>query len=258
MKNKNVWVIGDVHGDWFVIRNFYERHKDELSPHYRDNILIILGDFGANYYLNEKDDYFKEIISKFPFMYFVIRGNHEERPSIIAAKFPSKWRKQIFFGNIVWVEKNFPQIFYALDEGGEYTIDKKSVLVIPGAYSVDKNYRIMNHYSWFPNEQLSDLERADILNNLKPHYDIILSHTCPYSWQTYISDLFLSQVDQSLVDSTMEQFLDQVVQLTTWDRYYFGHYHDDRDIPTKATMLFHEGIPFGKSYSSYFNSQLIF
>ena len=255
---KNIWIMGDIHGDWMPIRNFYVKHKGELSPHYEDNLLILLGDVGANYFLNKRDNEFKNKMDKYPFTYFCIRGNHEERASVLAAKYPSDWHQEKWFDNLVWVEDRHPKILYALDEGGEYNINGKSILVIPGAYSVDKDYRLANHWSWFPGEQLTVEEQDALLAKLKPHYDYILSHTCPLPWQFYIQDLFLSAVDQSKVDETTEQFLELVADNTKWDHWYFGHYHDDRTLPVNATMLFHEGIPFGKSYSGYFNSQLIF
>ena len=248
---KNIWIMGDVHGDWLPIRNFYMHHKNELSKDFRENILIILGDFGGNFYLNKKDDKFKDKIEYYPLTYFVIRGNHEERPSVLAKNYPSDWHKEKFFGNTVWNEDKHPRILYALDQGGEYEIAGKSVLVIPGAYSVDKWYRIQNHWSWFPEEQLNEKEQIDILNNLKPHYDYILSHTCPHIWHQYINDLFLSSIDQSQIDYSMEDFLNKIAAAASWQHWYWGHYHDDRDIPENATMLYHLAIPFGYSINDY-------
>ena len=249
---KNAWLIGDIHGELSPIEKFYTQHKDELWPYREDNVLIILGDFGANYFLNKRDEIFKTKIEKYPFKYFVIRGNHEERPSLLAKAYPKEWHKEVFFNNTVWVENKHPNILYALDEGGEYEINCKSVLVLPGAYSVDKWFRLQNGWSWFPEEQMSSGEKLQILASLKRDYDYILSHTCPLSWQSYISDLFLSTVNQDEVDNSMEKFLDTVAITTKWKRWYWGHYHDNRDVSAvNGTMLFHGALPFGYSYSEY-------
>ena len=246
---KNIWLIGDPHGDYTVIHNFYINHKDELSENYEDNILIILGDAGFNYYLNKRDDFIKNKISKYPLTYFCIRGNHEERPSHLYLQFAANWHKESFFKNTVYVEDPYPKIKYALDQGGKYEIEGNSVLVVPGAYSVDKWYRIQRGWSWFKDEQLSEEEKQELLEYLEPEYDYILAHTCPYMWMPYIQDLFLPQVDQSMVDKSTEIFLNEIVASTEYKRFYFGHYHDNRDLHEFATMVYHEAIPFGSNYS---------
>ena len=246
---KKYWLIGDPHGQYSVFWNFYQDHKEELSDNYEDNVLIILGDFGALYYLNHRDDFFKHKLSKLPLNYFCIRGNHEERPSFLHDKYPSNWHTEIMFGNTVYVEDEYPKIHYALDEGGEYVIDGKSILVIPGAFSPDKWYRLANHWSWFPGEQLTKEEREKLLDNLKPAYDYIFAHTCPYMWESYIQDLFLPQVDQSQMDKTTEYFLNEIVASTEYKHFYFGHFHDNRDVHEFATMVYHQALPLGSSYS---------
>ena len=246
---KNIWLIGDPHGDYTVIHNFYIKHKQELSENYEDNILIILGDAGFNYFLNKRDDFVKNKISKYPLTYFCIRGNHEERPSHLYLQFAANWHKEIFFKNTVYVEDPYPKIKYALDQGGKYEIEGNSVLVVPGAYSVDKWYRIQRGWSWFKDEQLSEEEKQELLEDLEPKYDYILAHTCPNMWIPYIQDLFLPQVDQSMVDKSTEIFLNEIVASVEYKRFYFGHYHDNRYLHEFATMVYHEAIPFGSSYS---------
>ena len=254
---KNYWIMGDIHGDYTPVRNFYLSYKDVLSTNPDDNILILLGDVGANYYFDERDTKFKEKLMALPFTYFCIRGNHEERPSVIADAHPHCWHFDYYFDGVVSVEDAYPRILYASDCGCKYIIDGCSVLVIPGAYSIDKDIRLSHGWPWFKGEQLTNLEKAAILYELEPHYDIILSHTCPYHWQYDIKDLFLNTVDESKIDNSMEKFLDEVASRTKWDRYYFGHYHDDRDIPMhNATMLFNTAIPFGSSIREYMYNYL--
>ena len=56
--------------------------------------------------------------------------------------------------------------------------------------------------------------------------DFVFSHTCPLSWQP--TDLFLNQVDQSTVDSSMEIWMDGLKDKFDWNVWCFGHYHADR------------------------------
>ncbi len=258
-KPKNIWLMGDIHGDYFPIKNFYQNNKKFLSKDFRENILILLGDVGINYFLNHRDKETKDKLDRYPFTYFCIRGNHELRPSELEEQNPSEWHQEKCFENIVYVEDQHPKILYALDQGGEYIIGDKSILVIPGAYSIDKFYRLSHGWTWNATEQLSEKEKENLFNTLKPQYDYILSHTCPLSWQSYIQDLFLSQVDQSTVDNSMEIFLDKVAAAVKYDRWYWGHYHDNRDIPAvNGVMMFQEPLPLGMTYADYQKHCLIF
>ena len=154
MSNK-IYVIGDLHGSYHPIKHFYEKYKD--SPGFNfdgTDTIILLGDAGLNYYLDHRDDNFKNALCKYPFTYFVIRGNHEERASNLAQNNPD-WQFENFWGGIVLVEKEFPNIKYAMDYPAFYNIPYIGnhehdltyiwrTLVIPGAYSVDKEYRHHN------------------------------------------------------------------------------------------------------------------
>ena len=231
---QHIHVIGDIHGGWQPVHNFVQRasylfrQKDGGD----ENILICLGDFGGNYFGNHLDDEFKKKLSNYPLTYFVIRGNHEERASNCATKHPEDWTGEEFFGGKVLVEKAFPQIKYAMDYPSLYNIEGHKTLVIPGAYSVDKMYRLINGYSWFPQEQLSDEEMNYGLALLNCHdwqMDIVLSHTCPICFEP--TDLFLSSIDQSSVDKTMERYLGQIEYKLDYKLWMWGHYHAFRDYP---------------------------
>ena len=141
---------------------------------------------------------------------------------------------------MVYHDPNFDNIKYFVD-GGEYQIGKYSALVIGGAYSIDKWYRLARagyapeeaetanpkKCGWFKDEQLTEKEREDILDKVQgKHYDFVLSHTCPYSWEP--TDLFLNGIDQNQVDKSMEYFLEKIKNNIDWNIYCFGHYHADR------------------------------
>ena len=118
-----IYITGDTH------RDFTRLDKMEFN---KDDLLIILGDAGINYYLNEEDNKFKEYLKKYDVKMFCIRGNHEERPEKI-----NTYKEINMFGGKVYIEENYPYLIFAKD-GEEYNIDGKRVLVIGGAYSVDK------------------------------------------------------------------------------------------------------------------------
>ena len=128
-------------------------------------------------------------------------------------------------GEVYW-EPKYPNIRYFVD-GGEYLIGDYKVLTIGGAYSVDKFFRLAQGTGWFENEQLSYNEFEEIFNRVKGKgFDFVFTHTCPLSFQP--RDLFLSFIDQSKVDNTMEKFLEVLKDNIFYKYWCFGHYHSDR------------------------------
>lgn len=226
-----IWAIGDIHGSYLPIENFWRRNKDTINFSKETDCIILLGDVGANYYLNGRDKKFKQKLEKYPFTYFCIRGNHEARPSLCAAENPDQWSLEPFFEGSGWVENNYPDIKYAMDIPYVYNIDGYKTLVIPGAYSVDKYYRLSKGWTWFEDEQLSEKEMniGRRIVELDPAFDLILSHTCPIQYEP--TDLFLPQIDQSLVDKTMERYLGEIEYKTEYKLWLFGHFHSYRVYP---------------------------
>lgn len=233
------YIMADIHGSFKPVRDFIQRHP--FSARKEENTLILLGDAGLNFFFNERDVETKEKLSKLPIdNYFIIRGNHEERPSLCAEKDPTEWHTEQFFGNTVYVENDFPKIKYALDFVAIYTINGHKTLIIPGAYSVDKYYRIRNGWSWFNGEQLTKEEQAFGLKLLEKNstFDFVLSHTCPISYEP--TDLFLPTIDQSMVDKTMERYLGNIEYNIQYRAWLFGHYHQHREYPREAAPATYE------------------
>lgn len=233
---ERIWACGDLHGSHLPIENFWRRHKDTINFSKETDCIILLGDVGANYYLNGRDNYFKKKMEKLPFTFFCIRGNHEARVSDVVYMNPESWHLTKMFGNLVYYEDKYPSINYALDTINVYNISIKDntykTLIIPGAYSVDKDYRLAKGWSWFENEQLSSEEMKDgrrIIKENRYNFDLILSHTCPINYEP--TDLFLSFVNQSTVDKTMERFLGEIDYQVNYKLWLWGHYHDYRIYP---------------------------
>lgn len=240
----NIFVTGDIHGSFKPIREFYERQSELLKD--KDNVLICLGDFGGNFFFDYRDEKFKAKLGKYPFTYFVIRGNHEERPSICTQKNPDKWHTEIYFDETVYVENDYPYIKYALDIPAIYTINQYKTLIIPGAYSVDKYYRLQNGWTWFKDEQLNEMEKEygrQLIKNCK-NFDLVLSHTCPIFLEP--TDLFLPSIDQNTVDKSMERYLGEIEYNINYRAWLWGHFHSFRDYPRSdgrfRTMLYNDFI----------------
>jgi len=216
-----IYITGDTHRDF---SRFYKLEKDT------DNMLIVLGDVGINYYLNEEDKIYKEYLKKLKLKLFCVRGNHEERPENI-----SIYKEVEMFGGKVFIEEEYPNLIFAKD-GETYNIDGKKILVIGGAYSVDKQYRLLHGYKWFKDEQLTKEEMDTILDEVKgKQFDIVLTHTCPYKYEP--REVFMQGLDQSKVDKSMEHFLDKVEENINYDKWYCGHYHTEKQVDKLEFMF---------------------
>lgn len=223
----NIYVTGDKHGDFSRIMRFCNQQDTT-----RNDLMIILGDAGINYYLDSRDADFKQQAIELPITLLCIHGNHEERPENI-----STYQQIDFCGDIAYCEPEYPNIIFAKD-GSIYELNGAKTLVLGGAYSVDKYYRLMRGWNWFESEQITDKRKAEIeqiLDRAKWNVDYVLSHTCPYD--TRPTHLFLRGIDQSLVDSSMEVWLQKIADKLDFKRWYFGHYHGDWD-NGKYTMFY--------------------
>ena len=227
---KRFFLTGDTHGNFNRINYFCEKFETT-----KDDILCILGDAGINYYLNKKDYMLKQVLQDMPITFFCIHGNHEERPFNISTYITKKWN-----GGIVYYEEEFPNILFAKD-GEIYNINGKSILVIGGAYSVDKEYRLLKGWSWFkdeqPNKEIVKYIEKQITK--QRHFDIVLTHTCPI--ETEPRHMFLPFIDQSKVDKTTELLLQRIADWITFDSWYFGHFHGHWD-NGKYHMLFEDYV----------------
>lgn len=201
---------------------------------------------GINFYLNKTDSKNKKYINSRHYYIYCVRGNHEARPVDIP-NMRLKYDEQV--SGYVYMENNFPYIRYFVD-GMDYIIDGKKVLVIGGAYSVDKYYRLARVHEdakwtgWFENEQLNKQERELIQSFVEGEsYDIVLTHTCPRSWQPI--ELFINGLPQESVDNSMEDWLDELKDKFSWSTWFYGHYHSDIFYHSRhAIMLYEQIIPF--------------
>lgn len=250
----SVFVTGDIHGDdiEFLCRlDAYER--DNLCKFDSDDLIICLGDVGIKYGQIQNS----KLIYAMNYFYhgakfLVIRGNHDCRywAEAMFSKHKERFKVLEKFENEVLIHTKYPNVYFAKDSGGVYEIKGMPFLAIPGAYSIDKEFRLKSNYPYEPNEQLTKDEMVDLLidaskldGNDRKFY--VVSHTCPNSWSSKFSDLFFDGVDQSKVDKTMEIWMDALYGMTKTNclGWYFGHYHDNRDIDgTCGHMIFRQVV----------------
>lgn len=224
-----IYITGDTHGDFTLFPAFCHRMKTTT-----EDIMIVLGDAGLNYYANRKDQERQEEVSKIPITFFCIHGNHEMRPEHVKGYQLIDWH-----GGKVWQKEEYPNILFAKD-GEIYEIGGKKVIVIGGAYSVDKYYRLARGYRWFEDEQPSEEIKKYVEEQLERVWwkvDVVLSHTSPYRYEP--REVFLPGLDQSTVDDSTERWLDTIEEQLEYEKWYCGHFHTMKKID-KLQFMYHD------------------
>lgn len=216
----NFFITGDRHGNFKDIYDFCKKYQTT-----KQDLIIILGDSGINY-LGANDCYLKQKLALLPITLFCIQGNHDLRPIHV-----NTYKEIIFFNGIVYQEEKYPNLLFAKD-GEVFNFPFGKTLVIGGAYSVDKEYRLAFNKRWFPDEQPSEeiKIKTELAINMNKDIKYIFSHTCPISKQPV--DSFLSGIDQSKIDNSTEKWLEIILYKIQENdfNWYCGHYHINREI----------------------------
>lgn len=228
-----IYITGDTHGNFDRIFHFCEMNNTT-----KDDILIILGDVGINYYGNKTDLKTKKRLQDcLPITLFCIKGNHENYAGNIKS-----YNLKEFNDGLVYVEDNYPNLIFAKD-GEIYEFNTKNgiknTIVIGGAYSVDKYHRLSRGMKWFEDEQPSNGVKSYVkkqLNKVNWNIDIVLSHTSPLKYEP--REWFLGFIEQDTVEKDTEIWLDEIHNnLRLNDNWYCGHYHGDKTIDRMIFMF---------------------
>ena len=222
----SVYLTGDTHGRFERIACFCRDYRTT-----REDVLIILGDAGVNYYLNHRDETLKQYIATMPITLLCIHGNHEARPTEALGYEPVEC-----FGGTVMAQREYPNLLFALD-GVVYELCGRSCIAIGGAYSIDKQYRILRGAAWWPDEQPDEEIKRRVESALARrgwHVDVVLSHTTPLSYEP--TEAFLPFIDQSTVDTSTERWLDEIEHRLDYGRWYAGHFHTTKTVDKLRLM----------------------
>lgn len=223
-------MTGDIHGNpsrFYDLKYFCLDHPDI-------EWVVCLGDVGLNYYGKDhpKEMFIKNAANSIPAKLFGIHGNHERRPSSEDGYQEVEVTEGAIQGPMLWDAK-YPNQYFAID-GAVYKIQTSertlNALVCGGAYSVDKFYRLQFRTNWWPDEQPNELTKG-LVRFMATRYqiDIMLTHTCPLRFEP--KEFFLDCVDKSTVDTSTEEFFDDLYEQFPADHkpmWYFGHFHGDK------------------------------
>ena len=258
-----IFVTGDCHGD-------FGRFEQERFPAQRDmdreDFVIVCGDFGGVWSPGEESDDERERLDELDgknYTTLFVDGNHENFDRLY--EYPEEeWRG----GRIHRIRENVLHLCrgYVFElagnrifcMGGASSRDRRGVILdaqAPGFEEQLIKARAQNltvrirHLSWWEEELPNAEEYARAGRNLSETekytdndgYDIdyIITHCCATS---AICDFGMKG---RFGTDELTDFLDDLREKCTYKRWYFGHYHMDRDISKRETMLCDVIIPLG-------------
>lgn len=247
-----IYITGDCHREFgrFSTKNFPE--QNEMT---KDDFVIICGDFGGIWDKDKEskeEKYYLDWLNNKAFTTLFVDGNHENFDRLYS--YPVvEWHG----GKVHEIRSSVLHLM----RGQVFNINGKSIFAFGGASSHDISggildpddpdykktkkeldqgwmpYRI-NHISWWQEELASKAEMEEGWKNLAAHdfkVDFIISHCCATSTQ------FLLGGPMFTADAETD-YLKEIQQKVDFQRWFFGHYHDNRNVTSKEVLLYEQII----------------
>ena len=107
------------------------------------------------------------------------------------------------------------------------------------AYRKKGAYFRIRDYSWWNLELPTDDEMKNGINNLeKVNYkvDYIITHCCPTNVQAILSG-------GTYKKDNLTDYLQEISEKCEFKQWYFGHYHDNKQIDSKYILLYEDIVP---------------
>ncbi len=218
-----VYITGDLHGD---ITRF---SKGKLRRLGKKDTLIVLGDFGFLWDESEQEKKNLKWLAKRKFNILFIDGTHDNFD--LLAKYPYT---EIFGAKV----QNIAGFVYHVCRGSILEIEGKKILCFGGGESEDIEDREIG-VNWWAAEMPSHEDMIACVENLKRvnfEVDYILTHDAP-------SKLLNFNVLKHSEENELHRFLDKIILKTKYKKWFFGRYHKDLALSTKASCVFLDIIP---------------
>lgn len=251
-----IYITGDTHSDF---SRFTEENFPIQSEMTKDDYVIICGDFGGVLTFEEESSREKELLDWLDnknFTTLFVDGNHENYTRLY--NYPiEEWKG----GKVHKIRDSVLHLM----RGEIFDIDNKKIFAFGGAKSHDIQDGILNldeeekiyeyrkrgayfrirDFSWWDLELPTNQEMENGIENLeKINYkvDYIISHCCPTSIQALINPIYKRDI--------LTDYLQQISEKCTFKKWYFGHYHDYRQVNAQFTLLYEDILPL--EYESVF------
>ena len=246
-----IYVTGDCHSDF---RRFSTSNFPEQKDMTKEDYVIICGDFGDIWDYREEtkyEQYWLKWLEEKPFTILFVSGNHENFDRL------TEYPEETWHGDRV--NKIRPSVLHLM-RGEIYEIEGKSFFAFGGARShdirdgildpekdeekikewsekYDKLFRI-NRRTWWKQEEATKEEMKYGRKQLEMHdnnVNYIISHCGP---QNAVDDYF----DGYYKPEPMTQYFEEIAQNVNFQAWFFGHYHDNKQILGKYYLLYEQII----------------
>ncbi|MDO4443019.1 MAG: metallophosphoesterase [Slackia sp.] len=220
-----VFITGDTHGPLEIGRLNKTFAVGRTLD--KDDYLIVLGDFGLVWADRSECNYWLRWLEKKPFTTLFVDGNHENFDML------DSMDVQPWHGGMV---HRVNDSVLHLMRGHVFDIAGRSFFCMGGARSVDRIWRTPGK-SWWPQEMPSVEERAAAWEALEARgwkVDYVLTH-CAASNVQY-------RLNPTYENDDLTRFLFDIEKRLEYRHWFFGHYHEDRAIDERQTVVFKDVI----------------
>lgn len=244
-----IYITGDTHADFSRLEEDKFPIQSDMT---KNDYVIICGDFGGvwNYIVESiYEKHWLDWLNNKNFTTLFVDGNHEN--------FERLYRYPVEEWHGGKVHKIRDSVIHLM-RGEIYDIDNKKFFAFGGARSHDIQDGILNideyekiyeyrkrgayfrirDYSWWDLELPTEEEMQNGIKNLeKVNYkvDYIISHCCSTSIQTLLNPSYKKDI--------LTDYLQEVSEKCEFKKWYFGHYHDYRQVNSQFTLLYENIVP---------------
>lgn len=232
-----VFVTGDTHSGAHIdgVYEWDERVGQGLS---RDDLLVVAGDFGYPWDFSQAEEDEVYWLETRPYRVVFVDGNHENYDHWRSRPVKT-WRG----GRTQQIEDYSP--IRRLCRGEVFTLGGSRVFTFGGAASVDRQWRTEG-LDWWPDELPGEEEFAHARATLDAcgwEVDYVITHTC--ASRLLGKTLYPKEGWEHPARDRLTDFLDEVEERLSYRHWYFGHFHEDKDVDERHTLLFNEVVPLG-------------
>lgn len=249
-----IYITGDTHGDF---KRFSKKCLSEKLTPTEEDYIIVCGDLGLCWERDKTFEYNCDFFAAKAFTLLWVQGNHENYNMI------EKYPLEEWHGGLVRHIVRDKVIL--LERGQVFELEGKKIFTFGGASSHDIQGGVLNRNdcdyddqrikairsglpfrvldeSWWKQELPTEAEMAEGMKNLQEHdfkVDYVISHCCA----TGVQNILDKGPGHLYEADVLTDYFDTIEEKLNYKRWFFGHYHMDREVDEKHTLLYYDIIP---------------